>query len=211
MEIDKTAIDFLFRDLEICHAWDSKSRITRKLQKLGIKDFEISAGVSKTAIIFPKHGIVFKWCYQDNETIDEAAREVEIYNEAVKADLACFFPKTELYHCEGVAKKIAIQEKIDYSVSDMSLKDYHRYQKIAKTVKDDIVQKVIDDFLKVKGHYVRVLDSGWAAVAISIYGKKKVKNLCRFIQEHRINDLHCSNIGFKNKRPIILDFSGYYR
>ena len=29
--------------------------------------------------------------------------------------------------------------------------------------------------------------------------------------ENRINDLHESNIGYKNDRPIILDFSGFDR
>lgn len=211
MGINKKAIDSLFRDLEKSETWDDQNKTAKKLREFGINHFKVSGGASKLAIVFPKQGIVFKWCYQDNETIDEAVREVEIYNEAIKASLDCFFPKTELYHCEGVTKNIAMQEKIDYSVNRMPPDEYLRYKKIIQTVSPDITEKAIDDFLNVPGRHSRILDRMWAAVAISLYGKKKVKSLCKFVQEHQINDLHASNVGFKNKRPMILDFSGYYR
>lgn len=59
--------------------------------------------------------------------------------------------------------------------------------------------------------YNRELDSLWSRMVISIYGKKMCKSLCDFIRENKINDLHCHNLGYKNNKPIILDFSGYYR
>ena len=61
------------------------------------------------------------------------------------------------------------------------------------------------------GRYARNLDPLWAKMALVIYGKKLCKTLCEFIIENKINDLHESNIGYKNNRPIILDFSGFDR
>lgn len=57
--------------------------------------------------------------------------------------------------------------------------------------------------------YNRELDYTWAAMALVIYGKTVCKKLCNFIQENKINDLRDANIGYKNNKPIILDFSGF--
>ena len=35
------------------------------------------------------------------------------------------------------------------------------------------------------------------------------EDLAIFIKENRINDIHCANMGFKNNKPIIIDFSGF--
>ena len=64
---------------------------------------------------------------------------------------------------------------------------------------------------KQKNGFNRRLSREWAKLAISLYGKKTCKSLCDFIVEYGINDLHEENLGFKNNKPVILDFSGYYR
>lgn len=64
---------------------------------------------------------------------------------------------------------------------------------------------------RIGGCYDRDLDTTWGKLVISLYGKQITKKLCKFIKEYKINDLHGANIGYKNGKPIILDFSGYYR
>lgn len=201
-------------EMQIRNGWSSCIVINEHLQKFGYvngKNFNVSTGASKVAIIFPKNGLVFKWCGHDDEVVDEAAQEAENYAKAVQAGLSCFFPKTELYTCEGITKKIAVQEQIDYSAFDIPASAYKRYQRITRTVDHNIYEKVMNDILSVGGWGAKTINYTWAMTAISLYGKKKVKNLCKFIIENKINDLHDSNVGFKNRKPIILDFSGYYR
>lgn len=69
----------------------------------------------------------------------------------------------------------------------------------------------MQDGFRIKGgRYNRYLEDIWAKMVINLYGKKVAKALCEFVQENGINDLHNENIGYKNNRPVILDFSGYY-
>jgi hypothetical protein len=48
------------------------------------------------------------------------------------------------------------------------------------------------------------------ASALTLYGKRAVKEFCEFVIEERINDLHESNVGFLNGKPILIDFCGYW-
>jgi hypothetical protein len=103
-----------------------------------------------------------------------------------------------------------MQEKVTIQAGDVWGDLVVKYQKIAKTVSPKMVDKVQKDLNKVSG-YTRHINTLWIACLLSLYGKKATKALCKFVQEHDINDLHGSNVGFKNDRPIILDFSGYHR
>lgn len=105
---------------------------------------------------------------------------------------------------------VIIQDKVDYSVSGCSWDKKQHYQHIANTVTNRIFSKMEHGF-RINCGYDRDLDTTWGKLVISLYGKRVTKKLCEFIQEYKINDLHSSNIGYKNDRPIILDFSGYYR
>jgi hypothetical protein len=61
-----------------------------------------------------------------------------------------------------------------------------------------------------RGHYARTLSHVWMASALTLYGKRAVKEFCEFVIEERINDLHESNVGFLNGKPILIDFCGYW-
>ena len=45
---------------------------------------------------------------------------------------------------------------------------------------------------------------------INYYGKGKVRTLCEFLFENRLNDFHSSNIGFIGDRPVLIDYSGFF-
>lgn len=119
-----------------------------------------------------------------------------------------FFPKTEvLLINNGVI--FVIQDKIDFSSLNTPTATEDRYLYKTKTVSPAIIEKMESCFSSMARG--RDLDTTWASMAIVLYGKKKCKALCRFVIENNINDLHRSNIGYLNNRPIILDFSGYHR
>ena len=45
---------------------------------------------------------------------------------------------------------------------------------------------------------------------INYYGKGKVRTLCEFLFENRLNDFHSSNVGFIGDRPVLIDYSGFF-
>lgn len=176
------------------------------------KDFAVADGVSKCCIIFHNASFVIKFRkgneYQEEE--NECLREIQLYKIAKEAGLEMFFPATEFL---GKIKEtyFTIQQKIDFSVSDCSYNKMNKYENICKTVKPKTIDKMRQGFKINNCDYNRILDSLWASMVISIYGKKLCKKLCNFIQENRINDLHNDNIGYLNDKPVLIDFAGYYK
>lgn len=166
-------------------------------------DFRIADGASKYVIVFTKKDYVLKWSYDDS-----VETEFEIYDDALTSDIAFFFPQTEWFYKKG-NMLFTLQQKIDYDCTKIPRTDFSKYHKMIKTVSGDIIRKVEKGFKIPNCSYNRPLDTLWASVALSLYGKFVVKQLCDFIQKHRINDLHRNNIGFYNFKPIILDFCGY--
>lgn len=172
-----------------------------------MQNIHFCSGVSKVCVVFVEQDVVIKWSIFG----DEAKREVEMYEEAKAVNLAKFFPKTEIL-CEHNGIVFVRQEKIDFSCYEMNPRTARKFERISKTATSKIVNKMDEQFQKADhgAGYRRNLDVMWAKMAIVLYGKKACKALSYFVKENGINDLHKSNLGYKNGRPIILDFSGFY-
>ncbi len=200
--------------LDISSSMDSYAVMDRISENRNeeIGTVKVHDGCSKICLVFKNYPFVIKWSYGGGPSIDEALDEVDIYNDAVAANIAFFFPKTELFYTKnGIS--FVVQEKIDCSVEDSiyNKKLQKVICRITKTPTDKIYEKIQKEFDKVPGGYHRNLNSNWAKMAISLYGKKACKTLCQFVINHGINDLHENNLGYKNNKPIIIDFSGYHR
>lgn len=173
-----------------------------------------SNGATKECLVFPDLGYVLKW---STETRD-AEREVAVYQKAVDANLADFFPATMLAGYivsprDGEAIAFTAQQIITNSAHKIHWGEaglQKRLARIAKTVPDCRVNQIERQFRKAdQNGYGRELDGLWAKVAVSLHGKRKVIALCEFVKKYHINDLHGSNIGYIGISPVILDFSGY--
>lgn len=174
-----------------------------------------SNGASKECLVFPDLGYVLKWSMDTRD----AEREAVVYKKAVEANLADFFPATELVGYIVPPRKdddpvaFTAQQIISISASRVDWREtglHARLSRIAKTVPDCRVSQIERQFRKAdQNGYGRDLNGLWAKVAVSIYGKRKVIALCEFVKKYHINDLHGSNIGYIGISPIILDFSGY--
>ena len=173
-----------------------------------------SNGATKECLVFPELGYVLKWSMETRD----AEREVAVYQKAVEANLADFFPATELaayivLPTTGEAIAFTAQQIISTSASKIrwdcdGLKT--RLLRIAKTVPDCRTNQIERQFRKADQNGCgRDLDGLWAKVAVSLHGKRKVIALCEFVKKYHINDLHGSNIGYIGISPVILDFSGY--
>lgn len=175
---------------------------------------DYTGGCSKGVIVFSDMPFVIKfdrWDEGTDERGTECGRELEIYNEAVKRGLACFFPKTE-YLCLAADVNFYLQQKIDCQDADI---DDWKYIKAIDTINRTVSYQMVSKFQKYleqnASFYVRNISGRWIAAVISLYGKKKALQLEDFIIEMRINDMHGNNVGWYKKKPVILDFSGYYR
>lgn len=205
------------RITEILYALDIASNMDRFDVRERIENENLSniiscyQGASKLCLVFKKEDFVIKWTREDpwESFNDEAMKECEIYQKAKEQGLEKLFPLTEFFgEINGI--KFVLQEKIDYSCEDCPYDTKLKYRKISKTATEKIIDKMRNGF-KINKGYDRDLDWLWASMVITLYGKKVCKKLCTFIKENEINDLHTSNLGYKNNHPIILDFSGYYR
>lgn len=206
MMTERENIIKLLKTLDINSQHDSWE-VSSILRKHGYNDIKVADGASKICLIFPNTSFVVKWSTYGYE---EAMREVEVYQKAIDAHLEKFFPKTAFLVKLNDVNFVA-QEKIDVTVDGLDFHTRQRFQKISKTALDKIVYKMERQFKKAARYCKRDLDPVWAKMALVLYGKRTCKALCDFIIENKINDLHGSNIGYKNNRPIILDFSGYNR
>lgn len=174
-----------------------------------------SNGASKECLVFPDLGYVLKWSMETRD----AEREVVVYQKAVDANLADFFPATMLAGYIVPPRKC--DKPVAFTAQQIITNSAHkiywqedgiktRLLRIAKTVPDCRISQIERQFRKAdQNGYGRDLDGLWAKVAVSIYGKRKVIALCEFVKKYHINDLHGSNIGYIGISPVILDFSGY--
>lgn len=185
-------------DFKYC---DDMSRLLKdRMGKQG-KNWELQHGCSKWCFVDKTSNIVIKW--SNSIHYNEMEKECLLYKLALEKGIECFFPKTELLvMIEDVG--VYIQERVDLQLSSLRYVNRKELEKKHGTVKEEILQKAS------RGMY-NSPDWTWLRMAISFYGKKKIQELGKFTKEHRINDLHDSNVGFLHGRPVLLDFSGYRR
>lgn len=195
--------------------WDSRGDIQERIRDHFpecVSEITVKEGASKKCLVFQNENFVIKWASEDvDPENDEGIKEAEIYQDAKEKHLEQFFPKTELLaEINGVI--FVKQEKIDFSCSCTPFFKSRKYDRIARTVSDHIFDKMASQIRKAGNtNYSRELDYTWGRMVISLYGKKVAKALCDFIIDHEINDLHGGNLGYKNNKPVLLDFSGYDR
>lgn len=197
----------LIKELDIKpgqHIWDIEEAI---YERVGFSNVNCSRGASKECIVFKNEPFVIKWCRRSYQ--DEAIKEVQIYERAMEAGVAKFFPPTATLCCHNGLTFI-VQAKVDCSVSECDYETMNRYNERYHTASPKIMRKIQKCMYKASdGEYARHLNSTWMRACLVLYGKRAVKDLCDFIIAERINDLHESNIGWKDGKPIILDFCGY--
>lgn len=170
-------------------------------------------GYSKYVLYFNDYPFVLKMdsIDSDGNRGGECEREVELYEKAVGLGLEKFFPKTELF-CYLGDVPIVIQEKVDFADCNIPSAKAYEIERIARSALHQKLCYKIMDYLRENADFrVRNISSRWLSACVRLYGKKTVFELEKFIIDNRINDLHGNNVGWLNSKPVILDFSGYWR
>lgn len=212
--ITKEAAIAIIKSLNIDYTDDTYDIDKRIQNSVFFNEISVCSGASKVCLLFDNADFVVKYVpgyrYQKEPEKNEALREIEIYEKAKEANLDMFFPYTENMGKINDTYFI-LQEKIDFSAAKVPQFKKIKYRNITKTAKEEMIDKINKGFQVKNSRCRRYLNDLWISMILVLYGKTVCKKLCNFIQENRINDLHDSNIGYKNDKPIILDFSGYFR
>lgn len=108
------------------------------------------------------------------------------------------------YIGEYGAVRVYLQPRFTYSHDDMSAGKHNTLRKKLNNIPNR--SKALTSSLNNLYSWV---DREWYARVLQLYGKKFLASFEKFSIEAKLNDLHDGNIGWRNGRPIILDYAGY--
>lgn len=176
------------------------------------KNFTISSGATKGVIIFKNFNFVIKipFYYCDEEELSGAdetdeswnycAQEVARYEMASDDGFKDIFLEVQFLD-EINGHPIYIQPYADilsYIDSDQYEKEY-----CSNTNKDkEIVRKIDLDW----DGYINL---NWEADLYVLYGKSFYLCLKQYLNDNNIDDLRIDNIGYVNKKPVLVDYAGF--
>ena len=166
----------------------------------------ISSGETRYAVIFKHDNFVLKIPRYGNCAEDYCQAEIRAYESAKKFRVERILLPIELYHTTSTGIAIYKQPKYSFSTSDgdynLNYDTYLSRRNIPNHT--SIVRKITNE----------CYDGGrisrrWMARVLQLYGKKFCRSFEAWTNENQINDLHNSNTGWLNNKPIILDYAGY--
>ena len=122
---------------------------------------------------------------------DYCALEVAIYEDAIEENVAQYFAK---------------EWKVD-QVDEISIYAQDR----AKMLDDDRFDATTSEKTckRCEQLSLRCFNSMWIADFFEIYGEDEFVKLSKFLEKHRIHDLHAGNLGYIDDMPVIVDYSCY--
>lgn len=133
----------------------------------------------------------------DND--DYCAVEVDIYDKTMEdnPEFSFVFPDTQFYKQIGNIKYY-IQEKCSCGGERDTSNSSHE----AQVVGDELYEDADNE-------YGSVESLEWCISLVENYGVEKAREVMKYLKKMGITDLHDANIGYRNGRPIILDYSGF--
>lgn len=167
---------------------------------------EYHSGASRWCITHPSWDFVLKFGRFDSVHTDYCAIEAQNYKTAKTYGIAAILLPIEEIYETAAGVKIYKQEKYSFAMCEMNSEQYRPF---VKCVKDLLNQKIVSKARSGCNDYHRI-DRQWLARVIQLYGKRFTRAFEAWTHECDVNDLHQGNIGFKNGRPIILDYAGFH-
>lgn len=179
------------------------------LVKSKCPDWKVYCGCTKITLLHETCPYVIKLTREYHQhSKDHVMLEYKMYNKAKKQGLEEMFPHTVLkghYHFRNSAFTCVYQQKVTCCLDDIASNPSKQMSDLnilvhCKQASNFYVPKMNRttmrlDFVKYMGYY---------------HGKDKIRKLINFIWVNDIGDLHTGNVGFIKKKPVLLDFSGYF-
>lgn len=130
-------------------------------------------------------------------SFDYCNKAYEIYNAAYEEGVEEFFAKMEILGNTFTRDAIWTQEFV-----------------IPMSEKYNSSRKASEDSLKkakeLENKKYIPFEAEWIALAIDLYGERKVERLLDFLKKHDIHDFHHGNYGYtKDGYPMLLDYSSW--
>ena len=202
-----TLIDELISVLENCEAYDGEiSDCLDEFADNHRRNIVISSGETRYAVIFKHDNFVLKIPRYGNCQEDYCQAEIRAYESAKKFHVERILLPIELYHTTTTGISIYKQPKYSFSTSDGDYNlGYDRYLDRRNTpINCSIVRKITRECYD--GNRI---SRRWMARVLQLYGKKFCRSFEAWTIENDVNDLHNSNTGWLDNKPIILDYAGY--
>ena len=139
----------------------------------------------------------FEGSYVSGEgTWDYCAREEYLYKIAQEYGVEKYFLQTQRIGYVN-DHPIYIQERADEI----------GYGKGEKTYSDEERDSTREE-LKKRGLYGR-LNICWSMEFLASYGYDEYEKLIKFLEDEYVTDLHSGNIGYKDGKPVLIDYCGF--
>lgn len=199
-------IDNLLAMLEDCPPEDEEINDCLDQFANTVIGVSISSGETRYAVIFKGLDFVLKiprygYC-------DEDYCEVELHNYEVakRYRIEKVLLPIEYYYTTSSGIVIYKQPKYSFSTSEGEYnKNYRIYLAKRNTpIKANVVKRIVSNCYD--GYRI---DNKWMARVLQLYGKKFCRSFEAWSQECHVNDLHNSNTGWLDNKPIILDYGGF--
>ena len=163
-----------------------------------------ATGAFKECLIFPDMDFVLKipFGFRENSEMGNACyNEIETYQSAKEAGVEKVFLETWFIGFLKNGRPVYGQAKADYTSSSLPENKKKKYERITRTVTENMCSKVI------RGMYDHSVNRLWVEMFISLYGKNFARKFEAWTKETRLTDFHSGNIGYRKDKPIILDYN----
>ena len=179
-------------------------------------DIWSGSGATKFVIGTDDCDYIIKFC-PNSEDFDYCAREVEVYEEAVRAGYAdkfawcaklfdyefndwCTLPIYVMEWCQ------CSYDRIDDEMDDWHYTKYCSSRGIEKS--DDAIIAYDNEGRGGQDYEERMMEWAFSVWGLD-YKNPKHYGICEFMKSMFINDIHAGNWGWCNNRLVLVDYSGY--
>ena len=163
-----------------------------------------ATGAFKECLIFPDMDFVlkipFSFCSYSREC-NACEDEIRTYQSAKEAGVEKVFLETWFIGYLRNGRPVYGQAKADYTSNSLPESKKKKYERITRTVTENMRNKVIH------GMYDHSVNRLWVEMFISLYGKNFARKFETWTKETHLTDFHSGNIGYRKDKPIILDYN----
>ena len=200
-------IDELISVLENCEAYDGEiSDCLDEFADNHSRHIIISSGETRYAVIFKHENFVLKIPRYGYCKEDYCQAEIRAYESAKEFRVERILLPIELYHTTTTGIAIYKQPKYSFSTSDGTYnRNYDTYLSHRNTPNHKLIVRRVTR----ECYDGRRISEQWMARVLQLYGKKFCRSFEAWTHENSVNDLHNSNTGWLNNKPIILDYAGF--